>query len=88
MKTIFVYILVSIAGLEGTKLNNDVGTFSTLEECRGFVIVNAKKLFTSAKTSFPNAKITQMGCVDVETNNFKPIFKMKNVKNKGIKWKI
>jgi len=88
MKTILVYIIISIAGVDGTKLNKDAGAFSTFEDCRGYVIVNAKNLFTSAKQSFGNAKITQMGCVDVNTNKFKPIFKMKNVKNKGIKWKI
>ena len=79
MNEFLIYIVIVVIGGVEVKLNTSVPPFPNLNSCVEYVVSNKKHILDSAKSSFNNKHILELGCVVMENKDeikFNPIYKM------------
>ena len=79
MNEFLIYIIIVVIGGVDAKLNTSIPPFPNLNSCTEYVVSNKKYILDSAKSSFKNKEILELGCVVMENKDeikFNPIYKM------------
>ena len=79
MNVFLIYIVIVVIGGVEVKLNTSIPPFSNLDSCKEYVVSNQKYILDSAKSSFKNKDILELGCVVMKNRDeikFNPIYKM------------
>ena len=79
MNAFLIYIVIVVTGGVEVKLNTSIPAFPNLNSCTEYVVSNKKYILDSAKSSFKDKEILELGCVVIENKDeikFNPIYKM------------
>ncbi len=79
MNVFLIYIVIVVIGGVEVKLNTSIPPFPNLDSCKEYVVSNQKYILDSAKSSFKNKDILELGCVVMKNRDeikFNPIYKM------------
>ena len=79
MNEFLIYIVIVVIGGVDAKLNTSIPPFPNLNSCTEYVVSNKKNILDSAKSTFKNKEILELGCVVMENKDeikFNPIYKM------------
>ena len=79
MNAFLIYIVIVVTGGVEVKLNTSIPASPNLNSCTEYVVSNKKHILDSAKSSFKDKEILELGCVVIENKDeikFNPIYKM------------